>query len=154
VSFVSNTKNVRGKKTEIKEVAADELKKAFPIVRQLRTHLTVDDYIELTQSMMADGYRIFCLFDDGEIVSYAGIAILTNLYYGKHIWVYELVTDETKRGKGYGKRLLSYLEKYGKDNALNCIALSSGLQREDAHRFYEDSMGYEKASYVFKKNLL
>jgi len=76
-----------------------------------------------------------------------------NLYYGEHIWVYELVTDEAKRGKGYGKLLLSYVDKYASDNALNCVALSSGLQREEAHKFYEKSMGYEKVSYVFKKEI-
>ncbi|MEC1446400.1 GNAT family N-acetyltransferase, partial [Bacillus haynesii] len=29
----------------------------------------------------------------------------------------------------------------------------SGLQRADAHRFYEDKMEYEKASYLFRKAL-
>ncbi|TFB12835.1 GNAT family N-acetyltransferase, partial [Filobacillus milosensis] len=32
-------------------------------------------------------------------------------------------------------------------------ALSSGLQRTDAHRFYEDRMDYDKVSYVFKSSL-
>ena len=104
--------------------------------------------------MKPNGYQIFCLFENGEIISYAGIAILTNLYYGEHIWVYELVTDEAKRGKGYGKLLLSHIETYAKDNSLNCVALSSGLQKEEAHRFYENAMNYDKVSYVFKKNLL
>ena len=145
---------MRGKiMVEIKEIGIDELKQAFPVVRQLRPHLNEDEYIETAGIMISNGYQIFCVFEDSEIVSYAGIAVLTNLYYGKHIWVYELVTDETKRGKGYGNLLLSHIEKYGKDNSLNCIALSSGLQREKAHNFYEKAMDYDKVSYIFKKNL-
>ena len=138
---------------EIKELDINELEKAFPIVSQLRTHLSLEDYINLVKIMKPNGYRIFCLFESGEIVSYAGIAVLTNLYYGEHIWVYELVTDEAKRNKGYGKLLLAYIENYAKDNLLNCVALSSGLQKEEAHRFYENAMNYDKVSYVFKKNL-
>jgi len=139
---------------EIKELDINELEQAFPIVKQLRTHLNFEDYVELVKKMKPHGYQIFCLFENGKIVSYAGFAILTNLYYGEHIWVYELVTDEANRNKGYGKLLLSHIEKYAKNNSLNCVALSSGLQKEDAHRFYETGMNYNKVSYVFKKNLL
>jgi len=138
---------------EIREINIDELEQVFPIVSQLRPHLSMDEYIEITKGMAYNGYQIFCVFENGEIVSYAGIAILKNLYYGEHIWVYELVTDESKRGRGYGKMLLSYIEKFAKDNSLNCVALSSGLQKEDAHKFYEESMDYERVSYVFKKKV-
>jgi GNAT superfamily N-acetyltransferase len=137
----------------IKEIGSDELKQAFPVVRQLRPHLNEDEYIETAKIMISNGYQIFCVFEDNEIVSYAGIAVLTNLYYGKHIWVYELVTDETKRNKGYGKLLLSHIEKYGKDNSLNCIALSSGLEKEEAHKFYKKAMDYDNVSHGFKKKL-
>lgn len=139
---------------EIKELDISEIELAYPIVNQLRTHLSLEEYVDLVKIMKPQGYQIICLYENGEIVSYAGIAILTNLYYGEHIWVYELVTDEAKRSKGYGKLLLSHIEKYAKDNSLNCVALSSGLQKEEAHRFYENAMDYDKASYVFKKNLL
>ncbi len=30
------------------------------------------------------------------------------------------------------------------------MALSTGLQRTDAHRFYEEKTGAERASYVYK----
>ena len=35
----------------------------------------------------------------------------------------------------------------------NCklVALSSGLERIDAHRFYQERMNYNKPAYVFKK---
>ena len=80
-------------------------------------------------------------------------AEMTNLYHGKHIWVYELVTDEKFRGKGYGNLLLAYIEKYGKDISAERVALASGLQRQEAHRFYEKAMDYAKTSYIFVKDL-
>jgi len=139
----------------IKELDIDEIAQAFPVVSQLRPHLNWAEYIELVKTMKTSGYQAVCLHENesGKIVSYAGFAKLVNLYYGEHIWVYELVTDEAKRGKGYGKLLLSHIEKYARDNALNCVALSSGVQKERAHKFYEKSMDYEKVSYVFKKEI-
>ena len=138
---------------EIREIGLNELHSAYPVVSQLRKHLSIDDFVELVTKMMESGYKAFCLFENGEIVSYAGIAILINLYYGRHIWVYELVVDEKKRGNGYGKQMLSHIEQYAKNNGINCIALSSGLEKKEAHMFYEMGMDYKKTSNVFKKML-
>ena len=137
----------------IRELEIAELEQAFPIISQLRTHLRLNEYIDMVKMMADNGYKIICLFENDEIVSYAGFAVLVNLYYGEHIWVYDLVTDERKRSQGYGKLLLSYIEEYAKDNRLNCVALSSNIQRQDAHRFYEQTMDYERMSYVFIKNM-
>jgi len=136
----------------IREIEPSELKEAFPIVNQLRTKLTLNDFIDIIEKMSKDGYRIACLFEDGRIVSYAGFARILTLY-GDHIWVYELVTDEAKRSKGYGKLLLSYIEEIAKENSLKCVALSSRVGRHDAHRFYEGAMDYKKASYLYRKEL-
>jgi GNAT superfamily N-acetyltransferase len=64
-----------------------------------------------------------------------------------------LVTDSTKRSNGYGEKLLDFVHEWASHHNYQCVALSSGLQRVDAHRFYEAKMGYDKVSYVFKKNM-
>ena len=33
------------------------------------------------------------------------------------------------------------------------VGLSSGLRRVDAHRFYEERMGYDRAGFVFTKQV-
>jgi len=134
----------------IRELKIDELELAFPVIKQLRPHRNLDEYIEIVKQMTPTGYQIACLFDCGKVVAFAGFARLTILHYGDHIWVYDLVTDENNRGKGYGKLLMSYIEKLAEENALQCVALQSGFQRLDAHRFYENA-GYDKVSFVFKK---
>ena len=96
---------------------------------------------------------MFALFENEEIASVIGIIEKTNFYDGKHIFVYDLITDKHKRSKGYGEKLLSYIEDMGKKNNCATITLTSGLQRIDAHRFYESKMSYIKSSYSFKKNL-
>ena len=138
---------------KIRELGIDELEQAFPVISQLRTHLSLEEYISFVKVMKLSGYQIVCLFESEKVVTYAGFAKLVNLHDGSHVWVYDLVTDSARQGKGYGKLLLSYIEKWAKDNLLSRIALSSGFQREGAHRFYEKAMNYNKTSYVFKKNM-
>ncbi|MDY7082611.1 MAG: GNAT family N-acetyltransferase, partial [Halobacteria archaeon] len=123
---------------------------AFPVMRQLRDHLDKETYLDYMHEMTADGYRLFAGVVDDEIVALAGVGIEVNMYYGRHLWVYELVTDEEHRSEGYGEGILEFLEGWAVGRGCELVALSSGTQRDDAHRFYEDRVGMERASYVYK----
>lgn len=126
---------------------------AFPVMVQLRTHLTEDSYLGYLREMTVDGYRLFSVLEDDEVVSLAGVGIQMNMYYGRHVWVYELVTDANHRSEGHGLKLLSFIGDWAEENGCELVALSSGLQREDAHRFYEERAGMERVSYVYKQSL-
>ena len=128
--------------------------RAFPVMRELRTHLDEDGYFAFLDVMIPSGYRLLAREDDaGEIVALAGFARAANFYYGRYIWVYDLVTSAKIRSAGHGKALLDHLEATARTEGLDTIALSSGLERSDAHRFYEDKAGFERASYSFTKRL-
>ena len=132
----------------------EEILEAFPVMHQLRTHLDEKAYLELVmEAKEKDMYRLFALYDQGEIVAVTGFKPMITLYYGRFVWVCDLVTDNSKRSNGYGEKLLSFVHEWADENGYERVALSSGLQRVDAHRFYEEKMGYDKVSYVFKKEL-
>ncbi|MDX2213691.1 MAG: GNAT family N-acetyltransferase [Oculatellaceae cyanobacterium bins.114] len=132
----------------------EEWQEAFHVMRELRSDLDKQAYLCLLTRMVKEGYRLFALRDSGIIVSLAGIAILTNFSYGRYVWVYDLVTASSARSKGYGSRLLEFIEEVARRENCEVIALSSGLERTDAHRFYQAQMNFDKTSYVFKKTLL
>lgn len=136
----------------IKELHSQyEIREAFPIMRQLRTHLDETTYLELVlEAQEKEEYKLFGLFDGNDLVAVIGFQPMITLYYGKYIWVCDLVTDGLKRSNGYGDKLLSYVHGWATENNYETVALSSGLQRTEAHRFYEEKMGYNKVSYVFK----
>lgn len=140
----------------IKELQSKkEIMKAFPVMKQLRTHLDEGMFLDLVLEAKAkDRYRIFALMDEGEVVAVTGFKPMITLYYGRFVWVCDLVTDTKKRSKGYGEKLLTYIHEWAKNNNYGSVALSSGLQRTDAHRFYENKMDYTKVSYVFKTDLV
>jgi GNAT superfamily N-acetyltransferase len=138
----------------IKELTEEEQwKDAFLVMKQLLTDLDEKKYLQLIKEMCKEGYKMFALFEKGKIVAATGVIQLTNLYYGKHIWVYDLITDESKRSKGYGEKLLLHVQTWGKENGCGIVALSSGFERADAHRFYENKMAYTKSSYVFRRQV-
>ncbi|MFD2760616.1 GNAT family N-acetyltransferase [Lentibacillus juripiscarius] len=139
----------------IKELQSrGEILEAFPVINQLRTHLDKKAYLDLvTEAKERDMYRLFALYDQGEIVAVTGFKPMITLYYGRFVWVCDLVTDENKRSNGYGESLLSYVHEWAKASGYESVALSSGLKRTNAHRFYEEKMNYDKVSFVFKKPL-
>ena len=118
----------------------------------MRTHLNEKEYLELVyESEAKERYQLIGLRDDGVLQAVIGFKPMITLYYGRSLWVSDLVTDKEARSKGYGEQLLSYVEQWGKDHHYKSIALSSGLQRTRAHQFYEEKMHYSKVSTVFTK---
>lgn len=141
--------------TTIKQLQSqNEIIEAYPVMKQLRKHLDESTYLDLVlEAQEKDMYKMFALLEDNEIVAVTGFKPMITLYYGRFVWVCDLVTDANKRSKGYGEKLLTFVHEWAKENNYESVALSSGLQRTDAHRFYEDRMDYDKVSYVFKASL-
>lgn len=139
----------------IKEMETEkEWKEAFPVMKQLRTHLDEKEFLELVQEAVEkESYRIAALYADGKIVAVTGYMPMITLYNGRAVWICDLVTDSEHRSKGYGDLLLKYIEDWAKENGYTRVSLSSGLQRTNAHRFYEQKMDYDKVSYVFLKKV-
>ena len=137
---------------EVKEILEQkDIEESYLILNQLRADLSKDKYYSLLEEMRIEGYRIFGLYVENRLVSFLGGSVITNLYYGKHFWVYDLVTDLNERSKGYGKILLDFINDFSKKLGCEIVALSSNLNRIQAHKFYEEKMNFEKVSYVFKK---
>ncbi|MEH7176982.1 GNAT family N-acetyltransferase [Neobacillus vireti] len=139
----------------IKELKNEtEWKAAFVVMKQLRSHLDEVNYLQLVQeAIQKEGYKLVALYDNEKMVAVTGFMPMITLYNGRSIWVCDLVTDSDSRSKGYGEALLNYVQKWSKENGYDIVSLSSGLQRVDAHRFYENKMEYDKVSYVFLKRV-
>ncbi|MGG0716979.1 GNAT family N-acetyltransferase [Robertmurraya massiliosenegalensis] len=137
----------------IKELqTVQDWKEAFPVMKQLRTHLDEEAYLQLVGvAKEKEDYKMFALLENETIVAVTGFMPTITLYNGKFIWVCDLVTNSNHRSKGYGELLLNHVHQWAKDNGYGVVSLSSGLQRLDAHRFYEEKMDYDKVSYVFYK---
>ena len=131
--------------------SATEHREALPILRELYPWLDEGHYAALLAEMLDDGYRQFALRNEAqEVVAVAGVAVHVNIYYGRHLYVYDLVVREDERSKGYGDLLMDHVEEIGRRQGCETAALAVSLERHGAQRLYE-GRGYQKPSYAMRK---
>jgi len=138
---------------QILQLRTEDLKQAYEVLKELRTSLEYETFTDLVEEMQEQySYTMFGLWDRGTIQTYAGVSIQTNLYWNKHLFIYELVTKKNVRSSGYGHQMMQFLDDYAKMHKCEHIALTSGVQRVDAHRFYENE-NFDKPGYTFLKKI-
>ncbi|PFG12128.1 acetyltransferase (GNAT) family protein [Bacillus sp. es.036] len=139
----------------IKEMRSiEQRREAFQVMQELRQHLDEKTYLDLVEEAnQKDMYRLYALYDENELVAVTGFKPMITLYYGRFVWVCDLVTSEQHRSKGYGEKLLTFVENWALENGYQSVALSSGVQKKEAHRFYKEKMSYDQVSFVFKRGL-
>ncbi|HEU4602192.1 MAG TPA: GNAT family N-acetyltransferase [Steroidobacteraceae bacterium] len=126
---------------------------ASEVMRQLRSHIKADQYLSVVRRMMnSDGYRQVAVREDGVVRAVAGYRFMEMLYCGKILYVDDLVTDERTRSRGHGKLLIEWLENEARANGCDELHLDSGVQRENAHRFYFRE-GLTINAYHFRKKV-
>jgi GNAT superfamily N-acetyltransferase len=113
-----------------------QIVECFAILAQLRPHLKQENFLEQVQRQQQSGYQLAFVEEDGHVVAVAGFCISECLAWGRFLYVYDLVVDQTMRSKGYGQNLFEWLIKFAKSHDCQQLNLDSGVQRFDAHRFY------------------
>lgn len=122
--------------------------RCFPVMHQLRTALTREEFVRRVITQRTDGYRLVFLEAGELIVCVAGFRIVRCLAWGQFLYVDDLVTDASSRSKGYGKIMLDWLRNEALRTQCDQFHLDSGVQRKEAHRFYLRE-GMELSSYHF-----
>ena len=123
-----------------------------PAMRELRPHIAVNQFLTRVRSQENAGYRLAYIQEQGGVVAVAGFRVGENLAWGRFLCVDDLVTLPAHRSKRHGARLLSWLRKYAVKEGCQQMHLDSGIQRKDAHRFYERE-GMKVAGFHFSENL-
>ncbi|MEA1983720.1 MAG: GNAT family N-acetyltransferase, partial [Campylobacterota bacterium] len=101
-------------------------------LKQLRAELSFKEFDDLAYDMRHMDYKMIGLFERGELVTFAGVAVQTSFYHKRHLYVFDLVTDEKYRSSGYGVNMLEYLESYARMAMCEKLVLSSDLEGKKA----------------------
>lgn len=126
----------------IRHLTTDEdILRAWPAVYALRPHLQHDHFLTQVRAQMdQDGYRMIGLVveEDGieVIAAFSGFRDMYKLSSGPGIYIDDLSTLPTYRGKGYGGALLDHIHALAKAEGKTNVQLDSGHHRKDAHRLY------------------
>lgn len=126
----------------------------YPLMLELRPHLaSVEDFAaRLRHQQQTQGWTLICLEEDGAPAAAASYRVLENLAWGRFLYVDDLVTAPSRRGKGHGETLMRWLEEKARQEGCDALHLDSGLQRQAAHRLYR-RQGLEVLSHHFSKKL-
>lgn len=137
---------------EIKLANTDkEISLCFRVMQELRPEISIDEFLPRIRNQEKSGYKIAFGSEDGEPVSVAGFRISENLAWSRFLYVDDLVTLDTMRSRGFGSSLLAWLKQYAKDNDCFELHLDSGLQRKQAHKFYEREKIQASGYHFFTK---
>ena len=122
------TETIRHAETDA-EIAA-----CFPVMRQLRPHLTdAADLVTRVRRQAGAGYRLLAAWDGEEPVGLAGYRPQENLIRGPFCYVDDLVVRDDRRRSGLGARLLTAA---GEACGLPYLVLDTGLDNALGQRFY------------------
>ena len=125
-----------------------DVARCHPVMAELRPHVDRDSFVRRVSRQRAGGYRLLYLEVDGEVRSVAGFRATECLAWGRFLYVDDLVTRETDRGRGYGRLLLDRLRETARAEGCSELHLDSAVHRVDAHRFYGRE-GLAKVAYHF-----
>ena len=123
----------------------------FPVMHELRTELTEDEFHARYAAGHERGYRVAAVFDGEDCRAAAGYRLFTNFVDGKHLYIDDLVTAERWRSRGYGRLLNKYLVDLARNEGCCAVKLDSSVRRARAHKFYFRE-GYEITSFHFKRS--
>jgi ribosomal protein S18 acetylase RimI-like enzyme len=130
-----------------------DLEKCFPVIKELRPHLSFDEYLEIyNEAHSSDGYEIVAIQQEGQILAVMGYRVLSDFVRGKHIYIDDLISSEKVRSKGLGAKLLTHAEAIAEDLGCKTLRLCTGIENERGVSFYEKN-GWTKRAYAYTKKL-
>ena len=140
---------------QIRKINKNDLERAFELLNELNGgNLDYKTFSHnFDQKVQDKNSYCVCATDGDEIVGVLFSEFRNKFYdYKKRLYIEDLIVDEKYRGKGIGEKMLLGLVEYAKNNNCGSIELTSVLENEAAHRFYEKN-NFKKHSYKFKQSI-
>ena len=138
---------------KIKTAITDlEILNCWEPIFALRPMLHKENLVALIKNQQSEGYHLLYIEDSGQVVAIVGYRIFSMLYLGKQLYIDDLSTLESARGKGFASQLLNHIFEIAKQNNCNSVQLDSGPSRQVAHKLYFNE-GFTITSFHFGRNL-
>ena len=99
---------------QTREITLKELDTVYELIKELYNWLEYDEFENLIYDMREINYKMLGVFEKGELISFAGVAILTTLKDKRHLRVFDFITKNKEQNKKYDKLMKEYVEDYAK----------------------------------------
>ena len=140
--------------TQIRDATNEDAGAVAVLITQLGYETTEDEMRRRMQRIGADPqYVSLVALEDGKVVGFLGMAFgLHYEYNGSYARIVALSVAPQMRGKNIGTSLVAAAEKIARSRgALTCV-VNSGIQRSEAHEFYQ-KCGFSWRGKAFYKAL-
>lgn len=131
---------------DYKSIASLIMELGYPATEvEVKERLTLIDSDKSLRTMVAER--------EGNVIGFIGLS--KSYAYernGCYIRITALVVSSNFRNQGVGRKLVQIAEAWATAEKATVILLNSGVNRNDAHRFYE-SQGFSLKGYSFCKEL-
>jgi ribosomal protein S18 acetylase RimI-like enzyme len=120
---------------EIRELLTDTaIMETYPLMKALRERIARETFLSEIRQQQAGGYRLLAGYQNGKPIVLAGIRRAHTLSRGDHLFVDDLVTDESVQSSGHGRAMMEHLAREAVGLGLPRIYLDA---RITAKGFYE-----------------
>lgn len=117
-------------------VTDQEIRMCWEALFLLRPMLDPETFVTNIKDMQKEGYILVSLFEENKVISIAGYRILNTLHSGKIVYLDDLSTLTSSRGKGHATTLLNHVYTIAVKNNCKAVHLDSGPLRTEAHTLY------------------
>jgi ribosomal protein S18 acetylase RimI-like enzyme len=142
--------DIEGDDVQIRRLEAREWAAVFPIVAQLRPHLSAEEFLAQARRQSHGGYELVGAFRDGRLIGVLGMRPVHTLARGPHLHIDDIVIDEADRRAGGGRALMAYAEADARARGMMGVFLDA---RPVAIGFYQ-ALGYELHTTPSMKKIL
>jgi ribosomal protein S18 acetylase RimI-like enzyme len=123
-----------------------EIQQCWEVVSLLRSHLNTDTWVTMIEEMMQrEQFFIDGIFDNNQFVAFVGYRHMTTLHTGNFIYIDDLCTLESHRGKGLASLLLEHIKAIAKANNKDAVVLDTDFTNNAAQKVYLKS-GFKLAA--------
>ena len=132
---------------QVKTVTTDlEIQQCSEVVFLLRPHLDRGSWASMVSEMIQnEKYSIAGIMDGDKFVAFAGYRVMTSLHSGNIIYIDDLCTLHSHRGKGLATRLLQHVKDLAIAANKDAVILDTDFTNKTAQKVYLSS-GFQLAA--------
>lgn len=126
------------KEFEIRIIESEgEIQKCLEVALVLRPHLDTTKWIDTIIEMRNfEKYNLVGIFNATRVVAFMGYRQMTTLHSGNIIYIDDLCTLDSYRGKGLGSQLLAYAKSIAIAINMDALVLDTGFENNTAQKLY------------------
>jgi GNAT superfamily N-acetyltransferase len=129
---------------QIKKIETEEeIEQCWDVAFVLRPHLDKNNWqATIAEMRQNEKYSIAGIIDNDKVVAFAGYRVMTSLHSGNIIYIDDLCTLESYRGKGFATQLLNHVKEIALSLNKDAVVLDTGFNNNTAQKVYLKN-GYE-----------